>query len=818
MIFKHLPFTLRRFTRHRLTTFLHIVGLTLGVTVCLLIGLFIRHELSFDAYHSKADRIYRVDQVWTDVGKKTYHYSTPFPLAEEIRKSVPGVETVTRIHHPFNSIVEINPLKRFKQDHVIMTDPDFLDVFDVQVTEGNAYETLRKPYQAILTQTTAKKFFGNEDAIGKVFKYNDKFNITVGAIVKDFPGNTHLTASMILSLADDESYLMTSKIHFGSVSGGSTFVVLAKGIKPNSGINAALKGIYDRVVNGKDGMPKDSRADMELQPLSDVHFNAKYAGGGQWVKAVNRSWLWFFGSIGLAVLALACINFVNLSTAQALTRAKEVGVRKTIGAGKFQLISQFLNEAFLLVLVAGILGVIIVKLSLPALNHLVDKQISFDLFHSAGLIIYLLVGLVITALLAGFYPAWLIAKFRPAATLKGGSVNSTSQSTVLRKGLVVTQFCISACLLMGVLLIGRQMTFMHRKDLGFNKDNILTVKMPNRAKETEKALFKTELSQVAGIKDLSLSTSPPSGDENTHWGTVMSAHGRDAKDRQSVVTIMTDENYPKLYNMQLKAGRFFTIQDTNSVSESLPEGQRYARSIVNENLVKAMGYQSDQAALGQRFWVGINGWSAEIVGVIADFNTGSLHETIQPTLITQFTPFTDKMNIKLQAGADIPMTINLISATYKKAFPNGIIEYNFLDQQLDDLYKTEARLYALFKIFSALAILISCLGLWGLVTFAAQQRTKEIGIRKVLGASISNIITLLTKDFLILVTIAIAIAVPLTYWGIHKWLQDFAFRISIGWSVFLIGGSVAILVALTTVSFQAIKAALRKPIGALRSE
>jgi ABC-type antimicrobial peptide transport system permease subunit len=270
--------------------------------------------------------------------------------------------------------------------------------------------------------------------------------------------------------------------------------------------------------------------------------------------------------------------------------------------------------------------------------------------------------------------------------------------------------------------------------------------------------------------------------------------------------------------MQLKAGRFFTIADTNAVSESLPEGQRFPKCVVNEKLVQELGFASAQAALGKRFWVGINGWHAEITGVIADFNTGSLHEAIKPTLITQYLPFCSKVGIKIGSGTDVPGMISKINTSYKKVFPDGIFEFNFLDQQLDALYKSEARLYSLFKIFSMLAMLISCLGLWGLVTFAAQQRVKEIGIRKVLGASVPHIVSMLTRDFVMLVCIAIAIAAPLAYWGINKWLQDFAFRINIGWAAFVIAGAIALAIALITVSFQAIKAAIANPVKSLQTE
>ena len=583
-----------------------------------------------------------------------------------------------------------------------------------------------------------------------------------------------------------------------------------------AGLEAGLKSIYDRFLNNQKWMGKDSHVETEIQPLSDVHFNSKYAGGGEWVKAINTEWLWFFGAVGFAVLILACINFVNLSTAQSLARAKEVGVRKSIGAGRFQLIRQFLSEALMLVLFAAVLSIFISKLVLPYINDLTGKDITFDLWESPGIMISLLAGIFLTALLAGIYPAWIITRFQPASVLKSGYVNTNQGTPLLRKGLVITQFSISICLLIGLLLIGKQMNYMRHKNLGFDKDNIIMMQIPEQSSIAKKELFAAELKTIPGIKDWSFSSSPPSG--GGHWGTRMSLIGREDPNMKSVTTIMTDDKFCQLYGLHLKAGRFFTIADTSAVSRSIPEDLRFPKSVVNETLVKELGFASNEEALGKRFWIGMNGWHAEITGVVSDFNIASLHEAIKPTLITQYIPFADRVGVKIQAGADIPGVVTQINTSYKKVFPEGIFEYNFLDLQLDALYKSEMRLFSLFKIFSVLAMLISCLGLWGLITFAAQQRIKEIGIRKILGASVPNLVSMLAKDFIILVGIAIVVAVPLAYWGIHKWLQDFAFRINIGWTAFFIGGAAAILIALITVSFQAIKAAIANPVKSLRTE
>ena len=810
MILYNIRVAFRRLSRQKIHTSLHVLGLTLGITVCLLIGLFIKHELSFDSYHGNADRTYRINTIWTDAGIKHRHYSTPFPLAQTLRKEISGLKYVTHVHHPWGSIIEIDETKRFKQDHIMITDADYLNVFNVKVLKGNAYTALRKPHHAVLSASTAKKFFGREEPLGKTFKYNNSYIITVAAIIEDAPGNTHLPASVILSISTDENFLQTSLTHFGSVSGGSTFVLLSDKTAP-AAVEASLKSLYDRLLNSDSRNPADSRADLVLQPLKDVHFNTEFSGGGEWVKAINKSWLWFFAAVGIAVLALACINFINLSTAQAIIRAKEIGVRKSIGAGRLQLIRQFLGEAGLLVMIAGILAMIGTRYCLPFINQLTEKKIALNFLNSPSVVAAIVTGLATTTLLAGLYPAWIITRFRPVLVLKAGPVSGDHHSGILRKALVVAQFSISIGLLIALLVIGMQMNFLRNKNLGFEKENIVILPIPFGSK---KDVFTSDLSKIPAITDFSFSTSPPSG--SGHWGTMMSLTDRNDPARQLVTTIYADERYPSLYGLQLKEGRFFNVTDTSAVSVTVPEGQRFPKAVVNEKLVKSLGFDSNKAALGKRFWIGMNGWRAEITGVIADFNMSSLHEQIKPTLITQYPHGYDKVNIKV-TGNPSP-TLSQIESAWKKSFPDGVFEFNFLDDQLDAQYKAEERLFILFKIFSGLAMLISCLGLWGLATFAAQKRTKEIGIRKVLGASVSNITTMLSKDFVTLVAIAILIASPLAYFGMYKWLQDFAFRVKIEWWVFVIAGVSALVIALVTVSFQSIKAAMSNPVKSLRTE
>jgi putative ABC transport system permease protein len=813
MLLNNLKLTLRRFGKQKLNTSLHIVGLTLGITVCLLIGLFLKYEMTFDAYHDKADRTYRINSIWSEPNRLDYHFSTPMPLAKTLRTEVSGIETVAMAHPQGDrTIVEISPEKRFAQEHILIVEPEFLDVFNVEILRGgNGHEILRKPYQAVLSESLAVKFYGKEDPIGKTFLYKNKFNVTVAGLMKDLPTNTHLPASMLLSYVPEPKYLGTRIDGWTFVSGTETLVVLPK----NTNINAftsQINAIADKYVNPK--IPKPETYAFDVQPLRNVHFETKYSGGGGRVKAVNTKWLWFFGIIGLSVLALACINFINLSTAQSITRAKEIGVRKTIGAGQAHLIRQFLFEAFALTTISGIFSLIITKLSLPLLNNMLEKGISFDFFQTPALWAAVGLGIVLTSLLAGIYPALMITRFKPVSSLKTGNAMAGDQKTVwLRKGLVVTQFTISVGLLIAVALMAQQVQYLRSKDLGFNKDNIVDIDIKDAAKAN---VLTTELRKIPQVKDFSFANATPSADG--HWGTVMSKTNGEDPNRMEVTPIVCDDNYAKMYGFKLLAGRFNQVSDTTYFSETLPEKQRTTKVVVNEKLLESMVFGKPTEAIGKKFWAGMNGGNMEIVGVVADFSTGSLHEAMKPMFMATIPEEFGQVGIKIEAGSDVPLTIAAIEKAWKTTYPEGIFDVKFLDAEIDAFYKAEIRLYSLFKIFAGLAMLISCLGLWGLASFAAQQRTKEIGIRKILGASVTGIAALLSKDFLKLVIVAFVIASPITYYFMSNWLQDFAYRISIGWWVFALVGFVAVLIALLTVSFQAIKAAVANPVKSLRTE
>ncbi len=814
MFFNNLILTLRRFGRQKLNTALHVIGLTLGITVCLLIGLFIRHEMSFDSYHDKADSIYRINSVWTNSGKVSYHYSTPLLLAKVLRAEVSGLEKVALAHPQGDkTVIEISPDKRLPQDRILIVEPDFLDVFKVEILRGgNGKEILAKPYQALLTETTAQKFYGKEDPLGKTFLFKGEFTMTVAGIIKDLPSNTHLPASMLLSYAEVEDYLgVYLEGSWTSVYGTTTYAVLPENANPKN-IETQLKVIADKYLNANPARPAHLRSDFDVQALKEIHFNSKYGSG--WVSAIDTQWLWFFGIIGLSVLFLAVINFINLSTAQSMTRAKEIGVRKMIGAGRFYLISSFLFEALLITLFAGVLSLVIADLCMPLLNQVLNKNIPFDFFQTPVLWFVFILGLVLTALLAGLYPAWVITKFQPVSILKTGKAGSSDpKSAWLRKGLVVAQFTIAVGLLIIVALMTQQVSFLRNKDLGFDKENIINIYATQSDKDD---MMASKLSQIPQIKNFSFATAPPSS--TSHKGTPIAKSAENTSTGTRANVIYADEQYPTLYGLKLLSGRFIEAADLKAYPKTPLEENTLIKAVVNEKLLETLSLGTPEEAIGKQFWASLNSGYIEIIGVVANFDAGTLHKTLKPVFITQAPNQYRQVGIKIEKGAEMSQTLAAIEQAWKATYPEGFFEFTFLDEQIDTYYKAEVRLYSLFQVFAGLAMLISCLGLWGLTSFAAETRTKEIGIRKVLGASVLQITTLLSKDFLKLVLIAFIIASPIAYYFMDKWLADFAYRITISWWIFALAGVSATLIALLTVSWQSIKAAVANPVKSLRSE
>lgn len=809
MLTKNFRFIVRRLIRQKKYTLLNILGLTLGLTTCLIIGLFLAYELSFDTDHQKADRIYRINEVKTapSYGIK-YKYAAPAPLANALRQEVSGIEAVASLYPQEPQTIEVATGKMFKQEGILLAESDILDIFDFQMIKGDARQALRQPWQTILTESTAKKFFGEEDPIGKTLTYDGRQSVTVAGIMKDLPNNTHLAASMLISYLVTPEYMGFNLNQWSFTFGASTYVALQEGVTPKS-LEAPIQAVYDKYANtDPESLEKSSG---ELQALSNIHLEPKYAGGSQWVQAINPRWLWFFAAIGFIVLLLASINFVNLSTAQALTRAKEVAIRKTIGAARSHLLWQFVTEAFLLVSFASIIAVGITYYSLGYFNQSLGKGLSLRyLLNPTGISLFIS-GVILTALLTGIYPAWLISKFKPVIALKGSWTSSGKNSNFLSKALVTIQFTVSGAMLIALFFIAQQLTLFYNQSLGFDRENILLVKAPDASKYD---VLASVLSQMNEVKHFSFMSTPPSGIR--HNRTQM--YKVDDPTPQSVNMVFGDEQYPELFDFQLIAGHYFEARDTSAGLLSLPRDQRFPKAIVNENLLKVLGLGTSDEAIGQRFKIGWNGWQPEIVGVVKDFSTNSLHNPVEPVVIFQQNGFYESACIKIKANSNMPQTLSSIQAAWQKAFPQQFYDYEFLDDKLASHYESESQLLSFFQLFAGIAILISCLGLWGLATHAAVQRTKEIGIRKVLGASVSAIVRMMSKDFLKLIGLSVLLSIPLAWYFTDQWLQSFTYRIDMQWWVFVVASLLVLLLAFLTVSMESVKSALANPLDCMREE
>ncbi|MEJ0054981.1 MAG: FtsX-like permease family protein [Bacteroidota bacterium] len=819
---------LRHLVRQKLSSVIHIVGLTLGLCTCLLIGLWISYQMSFDSYHNDVDRIYRVISSWNEKGTVRYHPHTSPELAVALRKEGSGLDHISLVHPRWNSKIAVNQHKKFIEKTILIVDPDFLNIFTIVEVSGNAREALKIPYHAVLTESTAKKFFGREDPIGKTFIFREVYEITVGAVIGDVPANTNYPYSMLLSYVKEPAFLNNGGDGDPSVTWAgpgewraltTTTLIKVSDEFNELRFNALLGRFADKYVNADSAATAFMKGSLALQPVNDIHLNKDLTFGAAGVSAMDTSWLRFFGWIGAAVLLLACANFINLSAAHALSRASEVGIRKVVGATKIQLMLQFLSEAWILALFSGVLAVMAAWIALPWMNNLLQTSIVFDPFHSPLLIAILFTGTILTGLVAGIYPAWIITRFNPLLSLKGRLTMEGGQGSLLvRKFLLVIQFTISSALVLSVLLFARQTRYVAEKDLGFNKEHVITVPAAGSDEVKGKShVFANAVMAIPGVKDIAFSDKIPGLiKEDSRMNVV----GADDPHKFRVGIVNASPEYYTLYGLKLLAGRLPSETDFILFKDLKPEiSIPDFPVVVNRQLLKELELGTPQEAIGKPF-----GWSGgppvRIIGVVEDFNSGSLYNKIGPLFFTCLPSGFNVASIRIEEGADLPATIDAMEAAWNITFPNEskIFEFHFLDDQLDEIYKSNERLHILFQIFAGLAIVISCFGLWGLLAYSCQQRTKEIGIRKVLGASIRAILMLLTREFVVIILLALCIAFPTAYYFLNSWLQTFAFHVTIGWEIFATAGGVLLLLAMVTMIVQTLKAALANPVRALRNE
>jgi putative ABC transport system permease protein len=797
----------RNLTRNKSYATINILGLAIGIAACMLIFLIIQFETSFDSFHSKKDHIYRVVTAFHGPDGTNLSSGTPLPISEGLRLDFPQLKQVAQIMQNDGSHYSIagqkgEPVKKFKEDWAYYVEPQFFDIFDFGWLAGDRKTALSEPFTVVLSQDEADKFFGNwHDAMGKIIRYENKTDLKVTGIIKNTPANTDIPLKLLVSFATmrvkGSDYYGNLHDWVSTFGDNSCFIILPDNVTP-AVFNQNLKTFV------KKHKPADYVKDgLQLQPLKDMHYNTdvNVFGGHPFSEQLIK----VISLIGVFLLLIACVNFINLATAQAVNRSKEVGIRKVLGSNRNQLVMQFISETLIIVLFAMLLAVILAELALPMLNKLLEIELSGTFLSNPILLVFLAGTIVTVTLLAGFYPALVLSGFNPIEALKNKIKAGKSRGISLRRTLVVVQFMIAQFLVIGTLVIVYQMDYFRNKSLGFEKDAIITVPFPGDSiSRTKINALKDQLLLQPGIKDVSFSFASPS--DNNGWSSDFKFNNSPKQTSFSANLKWADPEYFRLYNLQFAAGHPYTKSDT------------IRGWVINETLMHKLGVRDPKDAVGKyiKLWDDKNK-NAPIVGVVRDFNIGSLKNAIPPVLMSTWKGVYQKLNIKIQP-ANVNQTLASVERLWNSTFPDGIYEYQFLDEKIANFYKSEDQLSELYKIFAAIAIFISCLGLYGLVSFMAVQRTKEVGIRKTLGASVANIVYLFSKEFTVLIIVAFAFSAPIGYYFMHIWLRAYTYRIPIGPHIFIIAIFASVAIAWITVGYKAVKAALANPVKSLRSE
>ncbi len=803
MLRNYLKTAIRNLLHQRGTTALNISGLALGLGTGLILFLLVRYHNSFDTYHANYDRIYRVNVQSDGNDDKNYTPGVYPVFAEAFKSEFPEIEEVTFISYRAGSFIVIpqaqgEPKKYDEEAGVAYAQPNLFKVFDRKILLGDAEKGLDEPNEVILSKRSAIKYFGKEDAIGQVLRFDGKeFRVT--AIMEDFPSNTDLPFDLLASYvtikkekdengwngiwSDDQCYF--------TVKEGSSI----------SDIEARIPAFVTKYL-GDESKNRDHTTFI-LQPFSQIHFDERF--GNYNYNTVSSKMLLALSIIGVFLLLTACINFINLTTAEAVKRSKEVGIRKSLGSSRAQLVFQFLGETFLITFISIIGAVVIAEVGLSLLNPFLDLSLVLNFASDITLWIFLVGTLIIVSLLAGFYPSLVVSGFNPVSALKNQVRANHSSGFNLRRGLVVLQFVISQLLIIGTVVLISQMNYIKNKDLGFRQEAIITLPIPEEEKQVEghgvskmRTLRETLLS-VAGVEATSLSSTPPSS------GSVSNTDFYIEGDEKNYGTQVKqiDDNYIDLYSLKLLAGEGVHDSDT---------AQSF---VVNERLVHVAGFNSADEIIGKR--IRMWGKNLPVTGVVKNFHTVSLQNPLEATIMFNRIRGYETLSVKLNPKS-IQQSLEQIQQHWEKAYPDFIYSYRFVDEQIREFYENEQRMSVMLTVFTSLAIFIGCLGLFGLTVFMANQKTKEIGVRKVLGASVESILFLFSREFIKLILIGFCVAAPMAWYFSNEYLDQFAYKVSVGPSVFLIGLAVTFTIALTTVAYRSIRAAMTNPVNSLRSE
>jgi putative ABC transport system permease protein len=818
MLYNYIKIALRSLVKQKVYALINIVGLAVSITACLLIALYVKHELSYDRFFSNADQIYKMILERKYPNHSTFFASIPHSYATVVQRDFPEVENTM---HMFGTGKDSNikykvtdsEIKTFEEDYFMFADSAFFSFFDVGLLKGDKKTALAQPNQVILSETTVQRYFGKDEPIGKVIS-GDFGELKVTGVFKDLPNNSHLRFDAMCSFSGPEFRKTENFISFDAY----TYIKLKPGASAKT-LESKFPKMVDTYASGQierelgqswqDYRKAGNGYRYFLQPLTSIHLdptNIEFTN----TPSGNKNQVYTLIFVAILILSIACINFMNLATARSAERAREVGLRKVMGSLRGQLVTQFLSEAMLLSLTGTVLAILGAFLFLPSFNMLVEKNLLliFDTEIAFGLVaIVLIVGI-----LAGLYPAFVLSSFNPVVVMKGNFTGSAKGSW-LRNGLVVFQFMISIVLIVSTIIVGSQMDFIKKKDLGFNKDKVLMI---NRAWALNKSgeAFKEEIRKLPEVLEVT-GTSSRVGNRDDVFGQMFQPQG--SNEVLTVKSMVLDDDFSQMIGFTLKEGRFFSKETSDSLHVLLNES-----AIKTLGLVDPVGRKLSNTDLFQQDSVNAGTRLFTIIGVVKDFHFQSLRDEITPLVIFNNEVFgrysnTNYLAVKLKSEK-AQSAIKKIESKWKEMVPDRAFHYEFLDENLNQGYAEEQRSGKMFSVFSGLAIIIACVGLFGLSAYTASLRTKEIGIRKVLGASVSGVLILLSKDFTKLVLVAFILATPLAWWMMSKWLSSFAYRIEMGIGSFVLAGAIALLIAWLTVSYQSIKAAIVNPVKSLKSE
>lgn len=806
MIRNYIVITFRNFLRNKNYALINILGLSIGITSCIILFLLISYDLDFDKFHSKHDRIYRVVRKVSSASGTHDEGVTPYPFGEAFRHDFPDVPLLTQFHYQAEGVLTIGTDKQ-QVESMIFADSLFFKVFDFGVVSGNPAEDLSEPNKAFVTESLAAKLNIGE---GDKIKLDNKLDLEIVGLLKDVPAASHVQYNMVISLSSfTKDFFGWPVDRWGLNSAGFSYLVLPENMSPDD-ITERFKPFVSKYYEKDEA----DRNIYQLQPLSDIHFDTRYGVTPGRVPNIDSSTLWVMGVLGFFILIIACINFVNLATALAVKKSKEIGIRKTLGAKRLQLTAYFLSETLILTLIAVVISLAAVEWILPWLRNFIEKQIYLDLMANPSLILFLVLLIIVATLFSGFYPAVILSGFDPVAVLKNKINAKGSSGSMVRRMLVVFQFVVAQMMIIGTLVVTDQMQFFRSKPLGFNSEALLNVGLP----KNDKALldnFRSRLEANPGINHVSFAVGAPTSESNIGTGFFLMEKGPEENYPVGVKTV--DVFYKDTYGIKLKAGRWFTESEAKTALDTTLKNDQRFSIVINEAAARTLGFASAEEALDKRIHIGINDITAPVIGVTEDFHTSSLHEKISSVVMIIFPDLYYDAGISIKTE-NMQENIEFIKKTWTELYPEYYFDYEFLDEHLEEMYRSEQRELVLFRIFSGISIFIGCLGLLGLVSFMANQKLKEIGVRKVFGASVPGILTIFSKEFITLVLIAFLVATPLSWYLMNQWLQNFEYHVDIHWSVFAIGLLVTTFIALATVAYRSVRASLANPIESLRAE